>query len=184
MFTIAATGERVAVKPDFLTHLHGMTLVPKDHPRIEFRGQLDNLQSHVLEAQCLADQLGRPDVAAELQEVLLFLRRMLAGEYHGTQIPDLTLLNLSGEQLRHASHRPEEFFGPSVHHAAPDHRQGPLAVRLNTLRTLVRQVELCAARTFLQSGSTCSRPDILKGLNRLSSALYVLYCREAGLTGS
>jgi ethanolamine utilization cobalamin adenosyltransferase len=90
------------------------------------------------------------------------------------------LLNLSAEELREASHRPEEFFGPSVKHAAPDHRQGPLAVRFNTLRTMVRQVEISAAKTFIAADMACSRPDILKGLNRLSSAMYVMHCLEVG----
>jgi ethanolamine utilization cobalamin adenosyltransferase len=117
-------------------------------------------------------------VVDELEQILQYLRRLLRAEYTGEKLEHLNLLSLSAEQLRQASHRPEEFLGPAVHHAAPDHRQGAVAVRLNTLRTRVRMAELSAARNFVAGGSACVRPDLLEGLNRLSSALYIVYCSE------
>ena len=41
-------------KPEEMTHLRGNRLVPKTHPRIRFRGQLDSLMAQVLELQCRA----------------------------------------------------------------------------------------------------------------------------------
>jgi ethanolamine utilization cobalamin adenosyltransferase len=103
---------------------------------------------------------------------------MLASEYNGTPLPAFKLMDLTADQWREASHRPEEFFGRKVHHSAPDYRQGALAVRLNTLRTRVREAEVTAAQTFIAGRSDCARPDILNALNRLSSIMYALYCRE------
>lgn len=172
------TGERLAEKPDHFTHLHGMTLVPKNHPRIEFRGEIDLLQSEVLEAQSMAAVHQRAELVKELAQILDYLRRMLAAEYNGSPLPEFEMLGLSADKWREASHRPQAVLGDGVRHAAPDYLQGPVAVRLNTLRTRVREVEVCAAKTYLVGRSECARPDILKALNRLSSIMYVLYCKE------
>jgi ethanolamine utilization protein EutL len=181
-YTIAATRERVAEKPDYFTHLQGMALVPKTHPRIELRGQIDNMQSEVLEAQVVAAENRRPEVVTQLEQALQYLRKVLFSEYTGQKLAELELLGLGADDLRRASHRPEQFVGSAVRHAVPDHRQGPVAVRLNTLRTRVRMVEVSAAKCYLAAGSQCARRDILKGLNRLSSALYVMYCQEVART--
>jgi ethanolamine utilization protein EutL len=177
-FVRADTGERLAEKPDHFTHLHGMTLVPKSHPRIEFRGELDALQSDLIEAQCLAAEHGERGLVEDLGAVLTYLREMLASEYTGRSLPAFSLHGLSADQWREASHHPEGCPGGEARHAAPDHMQGPVATRLNWLRTRVRQVEVVAARTFLVGRDGCTRPDVLKALNRLSSAMYVLYCRQ------
>ena len=38
--------------------------------------------------------------------------------------------------------------------------------------------ELAAARAFECGGNSCSRPDIIEGLNRMSSCVYILMCRK------
>jgi ethanolamine utilization cobalamin adenosyltransferase len=60
----------------------------------------------------------------------------------------------------------------------PAHTMGALSVRLNTLRTRVRETEIAAVRAFMET----EKEDIIRALNRLSSAVYWLYCRSA--TGS
>ena len=51
----------------------------------------------------------------------------------------------------------------------PGPRHGLRVARLNSLRTQVRQTELAAAQAFPEG-----REDIIRGLNRLSSAVYIL----------
>lgn len=182
-FVRADTGERLAEKPDFFTHLFGMTLVAKNHPRIEFRGKIDAMQSEVIEAQTIAAQYGKSELVEELNQILLYLRQMLASEYTNHLLLPFSLLNMSADEWRLASHRPESYLGEKVHHAAPDYRQGPVAVRLNTLRTKIRELEVSAAKTFITGRGECSRPDLLKALNRLSSAIYALYCKEVATNG-
>ena len=177
-YIIDSTGLRVHEKPDHFTHLHGKNLVPKNHPRIEFRGMLDDLQSKVIIAQLIAKENKGDSLVSELEEILIFLKKMLRAEYMGEKAPPLELVHLSSDELRLASHDPEKYLGPGVKHSAPSHSQGILAAQLNYLRTQARLLEQCAARAFMNSSSTLARPDILKGLNRLSSALYVLYCRN------
>ena len=35
-------------KPEHMTHLDGDTLVPKTHPRIAFRGEMDTLEAEIM----------------------------------------------------------------------------------------------------------------------------------------
>ena len=55
---------------------------------------------------------------------------------------------------------------------------GRLCASLNELRTQVRETELCAVNAFAQDGPD-GRLDIIEGLNRLSSCVYILFCRTA-----
>jgi len=54
---------------------------------------------------------------------------------------------------------------------------GAVCVALNLLRTRVRETELAAARAF-ETESGFSRRDLIQGLNRLSSCVYILLCRR------
>ena len=67
---------------------------------------------------------------------------------------------------------------------------GGLCLALNFLRTQVRETELAAANAFCGSprpsatplasegGLEVERPDLLEALNRMSSAVYLLFLRE------
>ncbi|MCK5096716.1 MAG: hypothetical protein KAR45_01360, partial [Desulfobacteraceae bacterium] len=50
-YVSASDGGVHETKPEYMTQLHGRVLVPKDHPRIFFRGKLDSLQSKILVRQ-------------------------------------------------------------------------------------------------------------------------------------
>ena len=177
----AETGEPYGVKPEYMTHLAGNRLVPKHHGRIRFRGIIDSLEAEVIEAQTLAFSLGETWYCQRLGEVLACLRDILAAEVKETPLPELRLFGLSEEDLHRQSHDVRGAFG--MDHPVPDYTMGPLAVRLNTLRTRVREGELLAVRTFWvrtadgTPGGRCGREDIVQALNRLSSAFYWLFCR-------
>jgi ethanolamine utilization cobalamin adenosyltransferase len=175
------TGEHYEVKPEYMTHLTGRRLVSKDHGRIRFRGLIDSLEADVIEAQALASNLGEDWYTERLGEVLDCLRNILAAEVKETPLPGLILFGLSAEELHSQSHHTREAFG--IDHPAPDYTMGPLAVRLNTLRARIREGELRAISVFRvkdaegKLGEYCDREDIIRALNRLSSALYWLFCR-------
>jgi ethanolamine utilization cobalamin adenosyltransferase len=105
----------------------------------------------------------------------------MAAEVKETPLPEVSLFGLSAEELHSQSHNVRDAFG--IAHPAPDYTMGPLAARLNTLRTRVREGELCAVSVFWVQGTNktpgghCGREDIIRALNRLSSALYWLFCR-------
>ena len=120
--------------------------------------------------QCRALSQGLEELAAGLGEVLETERAVLAAEVKGEPLPERELLGLDGAGLRRVSHHVLEEIG--IPHPIPGPDMGETALELNCLRTQVREVELAAAAAFGEG-----REDILRCLNRLSSAVYILFCR-------
>ncbi len=181
---IGPDGGTFTEKPEHLTHLSGNRLVTKGHPRIAFRGRMDSLQSKIMELQVRAVELGNGVLAEELDELLDFARSLLAAEVTGRPVDDVPLLGLELDEIRAMSHNPKKTFG--LGHIRPHYSMGALCVGLNALRSEVREVELAAFRAFsgsdgaLDSGQDMPdrRLDVLRALNRLSSAFYILMYRH------
>ncbi len=171
-------GNRYTEKPEDMTHLRGNLLVPKTHPQIAFRGMLDSLEARIISVQQIAAADGLRDLTDALGEVLSFVRHILSAEVRDTQMAELELLGMSSEDLRYESHHVQEIYG--IPHPMPDYHMGRICVSLNELRTLAREAELAAVRAF-GDGENCIRPDIIEAMNRLSSVIYILLCRQ--LTG-
>jgi ethanolamine utilization cobalamin adenosyltransferase len=161
-------GEELDHKPEDLTHLHGNQLTEKDHPVIAFRGKLDSLTANIVEAQLLGEEKNNSAYINDLNEILIFIRSLLPAEYNNQPLPEFHLLGLSSRDLRERSHNPKKYFGRR--HLLVDYRMGALAIRMNTLRTLTRDLELTAVRAFKDN----PRLDIIEALNRLSSLFYIL----------
>lgn len=176
-FQNAATGEETEVKGEGMTHLRGNLLVPKTDPRIELRGRLDSLSARFLRVQLAASEAGEDRLCADVGELLDYTRTILGCEVKDEPLPELRLLGLDSAGVRYASHHVKETIG--IDHPVPDYRMGLLCVLLNELRTEAREAELAAARAFLRADGTGERLDIIEGLNRLSSCVYILFCREA-----
>ena len=172
------TGEVLSVKPENMTHLHGNVLVPKTHPQIAFRGMLDSLEAKIMSLQVAASENGLHRLTDALDEVLAYVRQILSAEVLDKELGEIHLLGLDSAELRYESHHIKEIYG--IPHQMPEYRMGRICIGLNELRTFVRETELAAARAF-QSGDTCTRPDIVEAMNRLSSVIYILFCRQ--LTG-
>ena len=172
------TGEVLSVKPENMTHLHGNVLVPKTHPQIAFRGMLDSLEAKIMSLQVAASENGLHRLTDALDEVLAYVRQILSAEVLDKELGEIHLLGLDSARLRYESHHIKEIYG--IPHPMPEYRMGRICIGLNELRTFVRETELAAARAF-QSGDTCTRPDIVEAMNRLSSVIYILFCRQ--LTG-
>jgi len=170
-------------KPDGYTHLFdNQSLVPKGHPVIRFRGALDLLQAHVLEAQIAAMDEGLEGLARDLDDVLDYLRKVMAAEVAGRPMPRPVIAGFDPEELHRISHRTGQFLG--VGWVLPRASMGRTVVKLNLLRAFCRQVEIVAYDAFSQGESHLSREareELLHGLNRLSNALYVLVCRAVAL---
>ena len=167
----AQTGEPYAHKPEFMTHLRGNLLVPKTHPRIALRGKLDSLEAAILLVQQeWADR--RPQLTEELEELLGYTRAILGAEVREAPLEQERLLGMGAEELRQYSHHIPERLG--IPHPVPNYRMGRLVLSLNQLRTQSRECELAAAEAFGAEG----RPDLIQALNRLSSAFYIVMCRE------
>jgi ethanolamine utilization cobalamin adenosyltransferase len=165
------------------TKLSGNKMVSKTDGRIRFRGLIDSLEAEIIEAQVLADSLGEPYYRVALGEVLDCLRHIMAAEVKESPFTMPYLFGLSVEELHRQTHDVTGAFGITGH-PLPAWEQGPLAARLNILRTRIREVELCALQVFCAAGEadtatsrSNTRDDLAMALNRLSSALYWLFCR-------
>ena len=171
----AATGLPLGrEKPEEMTHLRGNLLVKKSSPRIAFRGKLDSLEAAILEAQALAHRQNAPAVRDGLGEVLEQVHLVLGAEVKDQPLEEVPILGMDQARLRQVSHNVKGAFG--INHPIPSWEMGELALRLNTLRTQVRETELAAAVAFEAPGEA-PRPDIIRALNRLSSAVYILFCK-------
>ena len=171
-------GRQLSEKPENMTHLHGNVLVPKSHPQIAFRGMLDSLEARIIAIQTMAAGDGLSQLTSGLGEVLDFVRSILSAEVRETPLADICLLGMDSEGLRYESHHIQEIYG--IPHPMPDYHMGRICVALNELRTLAREAELSAVHAF-GDGESCTRPDIIEAMNRLSSVIYILLCRQ--LTG-
>ena len=156
-------------KPEHMTHLHGDTLVSKNHPRIHFRGKLDSLGAQVVLIQC--EVAVDPALVANLQEIRDVVHELMRCEVLDRPFARDTILGLSFAELREQSHNPQKYFGLRAM-IAPDAGQGRTNALLNALRTAVRETELAAVAAF-----EAERPDLTQALNRLSSGVYILMCR-------
>lgn len=164
-------------KPEHMTHLDGITLAPKTHPRIVFRGKMDTL-----EARLLACRLAVPEFDRELGELLDYTRILLRWEVLGEPVVDQTLFGLTEGELRKRSHFPQDYYGQP--HFMPEAADGPKMVQLNLARCAAREAELAAAAAFVTSDGQVTRADLLRAMNRLSSAIYLLMIRQKRKEGS
>ena len=158
-------------KPEQLTHLKGDILVPKTHPRIAFRGAVDSL-----EAELLLAQLKCPDRSRELGEILALSRRLIRSEVMEESLEEDKLCGMTQEELRSRSHRPQDYYGQA--HFMPEAGDGEVILTLNRCRCAVRAAELAAAAAFTDENGNCTREDILRALNRMSSMVYLLMIQE------
>ena len=163
-------GGQFQKKPEEMTHLTGNTLVLKTHPRIAFRGELDSLQ-----AQVLLCALHIRIFEKELTEMLHYLRQILRCEVMDEPLEELSLLGLSQKELRAHSQYPQRVYGQG--HFQPELAHGEAVLELNFLRTQIRKTELSCCRAFSDTEGRVTRKDLVQGLNRLSSACYILMIR-------
>ena len=154
-------------KDKYMTSLSGDRKISKAHGRIVFRGLIDSLEAELIEAQVLAFERDEKEICEKLGEVLDYLRNIMAAEVKETELKPPFLFGLDAKEIHWRSHHTGGFVLPSYTH-------GPVAARINTLRAKVREVELLAVRVFGEDPKP--RDDIILALNRLSSALWWLFC--------
>ncbi len=165
-------GAALNEKPEHMTHLKGNTLVFKDHPRIAFRGWIDLLEAEITLAQLAAEGEGYHALAEELEEVLAFVRRYIRFDVLDEPVGEIRLCGYTPEQLREYSHYPEKHFGQP--HYLVHYTDGPAILAVNKLRTSVRQTELAAYAAFKDADGNVTRGDMILGLNRLSSLMWIM----------
>ena len=165
------SGGYVEEKPEHMTHLNGETLVPKTHPRIAFRGKMDELEAVLMLCQLNGD----PEWKKPLGEILGLARQILRCDVLEEPLIQEKLCGLTEQEQRVRSHRPQEFYGQP--HFMPEVSDGPGVLWLNRARTAARSAELAAVAAWTDRDGKLTREDIPRALNRMSSMLYILMIR-------
>lgn len=168
------TGAFYMEKPEHMTQLCGNILVPKNHPRILFRGKLDSLQAQVVMAQVMIMEGGMTKLVEDLNDILRVQREIMRCDVLDEEFHNETMIGLTHAELRERSHNPQKFFNIK-YMTLPDYTMGKEYALLNQLRTAVRETEVAAAQAF-QEGTRYTREDIIEELNRMSSALHIMMC--------
>ena len=168
-------GATLAEKPEHMTHLHGNTLVFKDHPRIAFRGQIDLLEAELLLSRKTALEEKQADTARDLKELLDFTRTLLRADVLDETLQSVRLCGLSASELRAHSHFPQKYYGQP--HFMPEAEDSRTLLQLNRARAVARQAELACYRAFRDANGLPTREDLILALNRLSSLLWILMIR-------
>ena len=168
------TGEGYEEKPENMTHLYSNVLVVKNHPRILLRGKFDSLEALIMQTQITAVDEGYENIAKELDEVMDFVQMLLACEVKNEKVPDIKIFGMNSQRLRYVSHHLTEEFG--IQHSVPHYSMGKVCAALNTLRTFIRETELYAVSAF--ENESDNRNDIVEALNRLSSCVYIMFCKK------
>ena len=160
--------QEVVKKPDTMTHLNAYTLVSKSDPRLGFRAKLD---STIAVAVWLQGEVS--DYAQSwLTDIRSVLGNIMRADAVDEPLPHFMIGGMDEKSIHQLSHYPLKYLEHD--HIVPAFEHGKNVRLLNLLRTSIRETEIVAASIFIDRDLVVKRPDIMQGLNRLSSAVYVL----------
>ena len=165
------SGGYVEEKPEHMTHLSGDILVEKTHPRIAFRGAMDELETEIMLCQLVVE----PEIRKDLGQILEQARVLIRCDVLSEPVPEKDLCGLNEDELRRRSHFPQDYYGQP--HFMPEYADGAALLQLNRVRCAARRAERMAAEAFADREGNPTRVDILKALNRMSSMLWILMIR-------
>ncbi len=135
--------------------------VPKDHPRVETYGTLDECQAHVGLARSLCEY---PEICEQLCLIEQELGKAMGhiALYPGLACPDISKLEKITELAGERAGKNFRFIRPGD--SAP-------GAALHIARTVARRAERCAVKLFRDHEM---EEDIYRYINRLSDAIYAL----------
>ena len=165
-------------KPEHMTHLRGAELVPKTHPMIAFRGQLDIFEGVVLKGIISAENDGFKGLARDLTELLECSRKIMRAEVRQEPLEPINICGWDAAEIRDRSHYPNKYY--EANHFTPQPEHGKIMAELNYMRAVARQMELAAAHAFYKEDGSTDRDDILQAVNRFSSVIYVFMLQLLG----
>jgi ethanolamine utilization cobalamin adenosyltransferase len=179
----ASRNETQALAPETPALADAYAPVAKNDPRLKLRGKLDSVIASAVLIQTEFDPEGRYPVQARLLgDIRSALGNALKAEVDGGPMAPVCMGDMDEEMLHAVSHNPMKYLGHE--HLLPEAVQGVRTARLNLLRAQIREAELYAADVYIARDGAVARPDLMRGLNRLSSAVYVLmlltYLAEQG----
>ena len=102
------------------------------------------------------------------------LNQIMYCEVMDEEMGVMNILGLTPEELRARSHNPQKYFNIKQM-LLPNYTMGVDYTKLNVLRAKVRELELAALDCFVD-GKNVKQPEIIRTLNRLSSAFHIMMC--------
>lgn len=169
------TGAYFENKPEHMTQLYGNNIVSKDHKRIVFRGKLDSFIAMLLEYQ---SRIEKQKAFGDIEEIVSFSRQILISEFTDALLQEIKVFDLTDSELREHSHNPKKYYGVG-HLFNIGSENKTLTILLNVLRSKSREVEIYGVKALMDHGKV-QREDILRGLNRLSSCIYIMMLKSEG----
>ena len=158
-----------------MCQLFGNRLVYKNHPRIVFRGKLDSMSATVVMVQAEIAAAGGPQkLIDDLGDINKVLNNIMYCEVMEEEMSEVKIIGLTPDELRARSHNPQKYFNIKQM-LLPNYTMGVDYTRLNVLRAKVRELELAALDCFVD-GKNVQQPEIIRTLNRLSSAFHIMMC--------
>lgn len=171
------TGAGYVSKPEHMTQLFSNKLVDKCHPRIKYRGKIDSLQAMIVNAQCVIKASnGSQEMIDDLANVLDVVRNLVRCEVLDEPVTNEYIIGLNHAELRERSHYPMKYFKVKQM-ILPDYSMGIEHAQLNLIRTGIRECEVLAVDAFRRNRAL-DRSDVIEELNRLSSALHIMMCKN------
>jgi ethanolamine utilization cobalamin adenosyltransferase len=160
-------------KPEHMTQLDAEHFAPKNIPRIRFRGKMDSVQGLTQLTAARARSFQLSDLARHLDTLAAYCREIVSAEYNGREVAPIAVAGLDEAALRDATHHPRKALG--IPHLTPGPDDHEMLHWLNYLRAQVREAELAALDAFAPPPAyEPTRLDLIRALNRLSSAVYYL----------
>ena len=160
-------------KPEHMTQVDAEHFAPKNTPRIRFRGKMDSVHGLTQLTAARARSFRLDELARHLDTLAAFCREIVSAEYNEREVAEIQLAGLDAAALRYATHHPQEVLG--IPHLTPGPTDHEILHWLNYLRTQVREAELTALDAFAPPPDyKPTRLDLIRALNRLSSAVYYL----------
>lgn len=166
-------GELYIEKPEHMTQLFGNTLVNKNSKRIILRGKIDSFLSKWLLLQKEFLQIKNNKLNFDMESITTLLKKIVIGEVLNEPIEDVTILGETLNKIKEISHNPKKYF--SREHLFDISAENSLIVlKLNEMRSLSRELELCAIDAFFGENGNIQRKDLIEIFNRISSGIYVM----------
>ncbi len=138
--------------------------------QIKFRAELDEILAFVL---CLQKKSQNKTALIWLNAIHAILRNVMSASCRHTVLQAFEIAGLSADTIHAYSHNPLKHLGHD--HIIPSIELSEETLGINMLRAKIRAMEVTAYAIYCDTESmSCSRPDLLYTLNRLSSAAYVL----------
>ncbi len=171
------TGAGYVSKPEHMTQLYSNKLVDKCHPRIKYRGKIDSLEALIINAQCIIKANGGSQlIIDDLDNILEVVGNLMRCEVLDEPVTNEYILGFDHAELKERSHFPMKYY-KIKQLLLPNYNMGIEHAQLNMIRAAVRECEVLAVDAFRQSRAM-DRSDVIEELNRLSSALHIMMCKN------